>query len=143
MIFFVSARIFNSAGDLLIATWASSNNKMAETMGDLSAGGIYHTLCSLRDLLELLLPRNSCRSLAVTLKTSLGSMQCDGTCANDSALGSNIPEWVGPFRLSLVGLCADFEQHMVGQMVRVGIEIFLNVIGGNDDPCGSIRRCDC
>lgn len=70
--------------------------------------------------------------------------KCNGdVAANDSALGSNIPEWVALFRLGLVGLCTDFEQHMVGQVGCVAIKVFLNVIGGNDDPCGSISRCDC
>ena len=32
---------------------------------------------------------------------------------------------------------------MVGQVGCVAIKVFLNVIGGNDDPCGSISRCDC
>jgi len=50
---------------------------------------------------------------------------------NDSALGSNIPESVGLFRLGLVGLCTDLKQHMVGQLGCVGIEVFLNVIGRN------------
>jgi hypothetical protein len=62
--------------------------------------------------------------------------------ANHSTLASKVPERVGLFRLGLVGLCTDLEKHMVGQMVWVCIEVFINVLGGDDDPCGCIRRFD-
>jgi hypothetical protein len=45
-------------------------------------------------------------------------------------------------RFGAIRLGSDSEEHMVWQVVQVGIEVFLCIFGGNNDSGSGVRRCN-
>src|SRR5258708_16136327 len=59
-----------------------------------------------------------------------------------SRLVSDVTKWVIFFGLGVVHLGGNFEEHMIGQVIGVGIEVFTRIFGGDNNPGGSIGRCN-